>query len=62
MFKTTNIISKIEKKGTDLLKGIDEKGSQHLTRMMGVEFKMNIHQPLELFEVWDPVPVPGGFD
>ena len=20
------------------------------------------HQPFQLFEVWDPVPVPGGFD
>ena len=43
MFKATNMISKIEKTGTNLLKGIDEKGSQHLTRMMGVESKMNIH-------------------
>ena len=43
MFKTTNMISKIEKKETDLLKGIDEKGSQSLSKMLGVESKMNIH-------------------
>ena len=30
MFKTTNMISKIEKKGTDLLKGIDEIGRAHV--------------------------------
>ena len=37
------MISKIEKKESDILKNIDEKGSQHLSRMMGVESKMNIH-------------------
>ena len=37
------MISKIEKKESDILKDIDEKGSQHLSRMLGVESKMNIH-------------------
>ena len=43
MFTTTDMISKIKNEPTDLLKGIDDKGSQHLSRMIGVESSMKIH-------------------
>ena len=43
IFKTTKTISKIEKKESDLLQNIDEKDSQHLSRLMGVESRMEIH-------------------
>ena len=43
IFSTTGMISIINNKQTDLLKGIDEQGSQHLSRMLGVESRMNIH-------------------
>ena len=43
MFTTTDMISKIHNKKTNLLKEIDEKGSQHLSRMLGVESKIDIH-------------------
>ena len=43
IFSTTGMISIINNKQTDLLKGIDEQGSQHLSRMLGLESRMNIH-------------------
>ena len=43
IFTTTDMISKIKNEPTDLLKGIDDKGSQHLSRMIGVESSMKIH-------------------
>ena len=43
IFATTGMLSMIKKTQPDLLKGIDEQGSQHLSRMIGVESKMNIH-------------------
>ena len=43
IFSTTGMISRINNKQPDLLKEIDEKGSQHLSRMLGVESRMNIH-------------------
>ena len=43
MFATTGMLSMIKKTQPDLLKEIDERGSQHLSRMLGVESKMNIH-------------------
>lgn len=43
VFKTTKTISTIVKKESDLLKHIDDKDSQHLSRLIGVESNMNVH-------------------
>ena len=44
IFATTGrMLSMINNTQPDLLKGIDEQGSQHLSRMLGVESRMNIH-------------------